>query len=314
MEKEAWRAIIRDSVEALRVVLDAGMSLNAKVGPDCESLFYCACEQGNLEIVNFLLERRQETLLESWGLSGLNCGKLAIYVVSYLGFYDIVKALIKHGSPFDCLQRMRLANISCQATPIFLACASRRVNIAELLLVNGANANSKLVVQGRIKYVLQQAAVLEDVEMVRLLLNHGANPLLESIYPDEGTPDQQTRKYNTIQCMDYFVGTKPGKNTEIRELIKANIKWREIGYFFSGWAPDNHSILEIRVRGAALWTIVCWELATEEKLGTVDKLPFESMFEGLVGAVVLAKRKGDKNKRKRVDKEKGERKRAKKRQ
>lgn len=75
--------------------------------------------------------------------------------------------LIAHGADVNYCDRFN-------SLPLLAAVAKKLINIASYLITHGANVNAQVTSDGRHHTPLEVAVIVGNVEMIRLLLGHGA--------------------------------------------------------------------------------------------------------------------------------------------
>ncbi|XP_004597553.2 ankyrin repeat and SOCS box protein 9 [Ochotona princeps] len=139
------------------LLLKHGAQVNG-ITTDWHTPLFNACVSGSLACVNLLLQH---------GASPQPKSDLAspIHEAAKRGHVECIESLVAHGGNID-------HNISHLGTPLYLACENQQLACAKKLLESGANVN-----QGRgLESPLHAASVASSVELVRLLLDFGANP------------------------------------------------------------------------------------------------------------------------------------------
>jgi len=121
-----------------------------------------ATSTGDNNTVEQLLADDPE-LLNTFSIDGFTLLGLA----SYFGHFQLVKLLLEKGADPNTP-----SNNQFKVAPIHSACSISNYEIAELLLINGANANAK---QLHDYTPLHAAAHNGKTELARLLINYGAD-------------------------------------------------------------------------------------------------------------------------------------------
>ena len=107
-------------------------------------------------------------------------GFTALHYAAHLGHYEIAEMLIARGADVKALSRNGLSLMPLQS-----AVAGRRLEIARLLLINGAPVNARQ--EKEATTVMHVAAFIGDLEMIKLLLSFGADVNVKQT-TDEKTP------------------------------------------------------------------------------------------------------------------------------
>lgn len=148
---------------------------------------YEAAAAGKLEEVKSAIVGNP-MLLDSFSPDGFTPLGLA----SYFGQIGVVTYLLEKGANAN----IPSAN-TFQVAPLHSAVASKRYDIAKLLLKYQANVNA---VQQNNLTPLHSAAHYGDIEMIRLLLTGGADP--KSKTDDGSTPYDMASKVNATKAMN----------------------------------------------------------------------------------------------------------------
>ena len=136
-------------------------------------------------------------------------GVTPLYFACRMGQESTVMKMLECGAKVD--------GISCKKLPLIAACRNEHVSVVQLLLTNGANPNlleegyqdqdrdmwydRSLLPYGDnpTKSALVEACLVQNVELVDMLLEHGADPNLASMCTD---PDDSEHKYPLFVAVD----------------------------------------------------------------------------------------------------------------
>ena len=140
-----------------------------KLDPD---IFEAAC-LGDIKAVSRELKRNPE-MLNKFSPDGFTLLGFA----SFFGHLHLVKMLLEKGADTNIQ-----SNNNLNVAPIHSACSSSNYEIAQFLILNGANVNARQL-QGYTP--LHTAAHNGNSELVKLLLDNGADP--EATTDDGKTP------------------------------------------------------------------------------------------------------------------------------
>lgn len=128
--------------------------------------FGLACSQGNLEEVEKYIPQGNNTQIamtnEVYEYDGL-------YVAVYFGQVMVTKFLIEKGENVN--------NVYDEngTTLLLIACRNNRIDLARILLNAGADANGAGDLGGYIQYPIVEARYNDNVELIQLLISHGAD-------------------------------------------------------------------------------------------------------------------------------------------
>ncbi|MFJ8260999.1 ankyrin repeat domain-containing protein [Rummeliibacillus sp. NPDC094406] len=190
MAQQLLEAIQKDNLEEVKSMICENpelLNLRSQTG---QSLVLTAIYNGASHSLEFLLEKRLpldiyeasatgelsrvKELVElnpSLVLEFANDGFTALGLASYLGYKNIVEYLIENGADINST-----AKNSMKVMPLHSAVATKKVDIAELLLKNGAQVNAK---QDSGWTPLHEAAMNGQLEMLQLLIRYGADNTLK---------------------------------------------------------------------------------------------------------------------------------------
>ena len=139
--------------EVLAVMLASRTELNV----------FEAAATGRTDRVRLLISTNSE-LINAFSSDGFTPLGLAVF----FGHRDAVEALLSAGADVNLASRE-----SMKVTPLQSAAASRRLEIARILIAHGANVNTSQPDTGFT--ALHEAASNGDIEFAKLLLEQGAN-------------------------------------------------------------------------------------------------------------------------------------------
>ncbi|WP_342026022.1 ankyrin repeat domain-containing protein [Cytobacillus pseudoceanisediminis] len=148
----------------------AGKSLEFLLKKDIPLDIFEAAAAGNLSRVKELVEMNPKLVTEY-----ANDGFTALGLASYLGHKEIVEYLVQKGADVNSASKN-----SMKVMPLHSAVATKKVDIAEVLLKNGAKVNAK---QDSGWTPLHEAALHGHSDMIKLLLRFGAD---KTIKKDDG--------------------------------------------------------------------------------------------------------------------------------
>jgi len=165
--QSAFRESIRLKKEAISILLLKEGKANIEIVSEfneneVESVLTCACEFGNVAIIDTLLaEGANVNCNDKWG-NGESC----IVIAARGGFVDIVKKLLKSGK-VDIDKRTTNNN-----TALLIACEKGRLDVVQVLLEAKANT---IIVNMLGKSAMDMASSYPDAEIatkIKELLNH----------------------------------------------------------------------------------------------------------------------------------------------
>jgi uncharacterized protein len=148
----------------------AGKSLEFLLKKDIPLDIFEAAAAGILSRVKELVEMNPKLVTEY-----ANDGFTALGLASYLGHKEIVEYLVQKGADVNSASKN-----SMKVMPLHSAVATKKVDIAEVLLKNGAKVNAK---QDSGWTPLHEAALHGHSDMIKLLLRFGAD---KTIKKDDG--------------------------------------------------------------------------------------------------------------------------------
>jgi len=155
-------------------LLDAHpQDINARGGYHKTPLL-AALSKEHLDIALFLLERGAD--MESRGCRN----QTALYIASSRGYAEVVRSLIGRGADLNakCDDRDD-DSYEVQFTPLLVALENRRLETIKVLLEGGADMETRGGRHHRPQTAVYRASSRGDAEVVRLLIDHGADPNAE---------------------------------------------------------------------------------------------------------------------------------------
>ena len=143
-------------------------------------------------------------------------GFTPLHVAVDLGYFNIVKILVKNGANLDTI------DYNDERTPIYTAVFNGYYGICKYLLENGANVNPY---DAHFCGPLLCAVILCRVDLVKLLLSYGA--LVNAYYlfneDDHETPLQMAIKYQNLEIIKLLLenGANPNHSSEFKDRYPA---------------------------------------------------------------------------------------------
>ena len=201
-----YLASVKGCVEMIKLLLEHGATLNS---PTCSPL--CgACLAGDIELVKFLIDLGAEVTFPSvlHRFSQWTSNPLAEAARS--GNVELVEYLISKGADIHCDKR--------DQNPLISACSCDRYGVIELLLHHGADIDVQ--VEFSEFTCMHQACIDDNVEMVRFLLDRGAE--INILDCDEQTPLAEAFKHNDIELLTVLL--ERGADPDI-SLIYTPYRW-----------------------------------------------------------------------------------------
>jgi len=161
------RAASAGYLDIIKLLLAKGADVNADTSKynGCVSALWAATKNGHAEVVKVLLEHgASSTRSDSQGLTPLMCA-------IDKGHLEVAKVLIEHGAPVNLIQGF-------DKTPLILASARGYLDGVKLLLAKGVDVNEdgSKGKSGGWRSALWAAAVAGNIELVKILLDAGADP------------------------------------------------------------------------------------------------------------------------------------------
>jgi ankyrin repeat protein len=157
-------AILKNNLEIVRLLLDRGVDLKAKVDDDRAALSFAAL-LGRAEIVDLLIARGADVNAED------DCSNTALREATHGAFIK---------SQFDFfMRRPEWADVQQEmvgAGEFVSMFGTGHQEVAWLLIAHGAKANVKSCAAGDAGTPLEDAARSGNIALVQLLLSHGADP------------------------------------------------------------------------------------------------------------------------------------------
>ncbi len=157
-DRQLWDAMVHSKLKEVAVLIHSGADVNKPNGND-ETPLEWACRWNLNALVKVLLENGANPDTPKHPLQ-----QLQLWNAVLGDNLDEVVTLIGAGVDISAP-----AGFYCDISPLEWACRFKRIALVYLLLKNGANLNAP-------KYLLKCAVNVNDGLIVRLLLDHGANP------------------------------------------------------------------------------------------------------------------------------------------
>ena len=164
-EKDRWQtAALFGSVSELRELLDRGLDPNTANPAGLTVLMMAA---HNEDKVRLLIERGARVNAKS------KARYTALIIASlYRGSGEVVRLLLESGAEAQPTAPLPVSS----ASPLFFAAASGDTDKVSMLLERGARVDQKMLVIGFFALTpLEMSVIRGDLNMARLLLNHGAS-------------------------------------------------------------------------------------------------------------------------------------------
>jgi ankyrin repeat protein len=184
-------AVLRGDIERVRNFIDREVSLNSKRNRGMTPL-HLAAMGGQRELVELLLDNGADIDFYT------EASETPLHQAVRSNHQDIVELLIDRGAKTDCIGKIgtplnlaiyenNLAMVQLlinkgldvnfgtrgSSRPVYYSVKKGYIQIAELLIVNGADVNAYEIFEGDTP--LHKAAWNNDLDMARLLLRYGAN-------------------------------------------------------------------------------------------------------------------------------------------
>ncbi|KAJ9255993.1 hypothetical protein DTO195F2_6041 [Paecilomyces variotii] len=164
-----------------------------------------AARQGNVTLVNILLDRGAHIDAEDGGTEDDVCAYTALEIAAFWGHIAVVETLLDHGADVNAVRQTL-------GTPLQAALEGGHINVAELLLSRGAEIDKHWTTYGS---CLQICSERGDLETVRFLVDHNAN--IEDTGGVNGNALQVACDAGNIDIVQYLLDKganvkAPGKN------------------------------------------------------------------------------------------------------
>ncbi|KAI1735544.1 ankyrin repeat-containing domain protein [Xylaria scruposa] len=164
LNNNGWTALHYSSwkghVEITKLLLENGANADILNNNGWTAL-HCSSSEGHVEVTKLLLENGAGIdFLNSSGLTALHCS-------SWKGHVEVTKLLLENGAGIDL-------KTTQDWTPLLMASSYAHIDIVKLFLGKGLSANSVHRLYGR--SVLSYAAEKGDINLIRYLLQAGADP------------------------------------------------------------------------------------------------------------------------------------------
>jgi ankyrin repeat protein len=156
--------------DVIKVLLDYGVDINV-CNEEENSALLLACSIGNKEIVKLLLEYGADSNLAK------SNGEAPLYRAVYYGYKEIVDLLLSNGADVNQICKTKPEQVY-GVTPLYSALIYGYKEIAKSLIELGAEVNILCGSKGTLPLTI--AATNGDVDMVKLLLESGANINMDS--------------------------------------------------------------------------------------------------------------------------------------
>jgi hypothetical protein len=161
---DIFEAIGENDIKRIEELLNEGVDVNIKQEENVLTPLIIASRDSTKDVIEFLLKRGADVNMKAKG------GYTALMTASRTRSKDIIELLLNYGSDVNT------RDVS-QWTPLILATVyNSNPDIINLLLDRGADINAKTNngVNALIAVIKTRP---EDIDIIRLLLEHGANPL-----------------------------------------------------------------------------------------------------------------------------------------
>lgn len=235
-----------------------------------KSLMHCAVRGNNLEVVRFLVEEKEvdSNLANIWGVT-------PIQHASEQGNLDIVKFLVEKGADFNSMDNTRRTSVHYAAkqsnpsiieffveggadfmahdsdlkTPLHYAAKGGNLDVVKFLVKKGADVN--YADRGG-KTPLHWAAYMGDLNIVRSLIKKGAN--VSAIDKNRMTPlDYAFEKFDPMEPIDCIGGTQLHYavhfgNVELVQNLLKRVKDDQLHDFINQMTKGGNTALSLAVK------------------------------------------------------------------
>lgn len=215
----------------------------------CFSPLMTACENGYLEIAELLLKHgadvnrqyEKETESDETDTTYQELGYPLTLAVEN-GHAEIVRLLLEYDADTECVKWSYDGSNTSQ-TPLMLALRSNKLEVAELLIANDANCCGECRIESKAHTPLSYYIACADLERVKWLLDHGADPNCLAEIDDMGN----------ISGFMYavYLGVTSKKRIEERyEIVVLLLKHGvDFSYPFHGWDFNTVPELVLEYKG-----------------------------------------------------------------
>ena len=250
-------------VEAVRFLLKHGADVNARRSGDLCTSLHLAANNGELRVSQLLLDHSADVNSRN------NKGQTPLHLVSRLEMSlnecnrpSVVRLLIAHGADVN-------ARDMTHTTPLLYASCRGRLEVAQVLLDNGANVNDKGATRSSLHLLLESDNNPHDaLILVELLLKFGADTNLQ----DENnlTPLHLALRKNSLEIARKLLehGANPNAKDDhgqitLHLLLKPydtsyNLMELLLKYGANVNAQDENSATPLHLASRIAWSAIAW--------------------------------------------------------
>ena len=197
----------------IQLLVDAGADVNAFDGNGFAAMHFAAANK-NKAVIELLIAKDAKIDVVS-----KNNGMTPLFFAAREGHKHIAALLLEKGARIDGVINPKAADRPW--TPLYEAVAGGHIAMAEFLLAKGANPNAKGQLHGS---PFDKAAENRDLDMLRLLLAHGADVQSESAFlyalqsGDRGVVELFLKRGVNVMKPQYLIAAA-ARSKELTELL-----------------------------------------------------------------------------------------------
>ena len=153
------------AASATQFLLTHGADVHAR-RTDLSTPLHLAADQGHFEVACMLLRSGADINSRNIG------GNTPLHLAAVQGHFEVAQMLLQRGAHVNSQNGGGETPLQLMLQPTFLWSEGKRLNLVQLLLNNGAEVNSRDKTDAT---ALHNASLVPNLEVPRVLLDHGAN-------------------------------------------------------------------------------------------------------------------------------------------